>query len=148
MAENDLRVGGGCLTDTMLAELLPTRVMWSAPEMNSKLFINHNNTLKWLRRYVKAGQAIRLGGQGTSARWCHISRWTEALEAITDMRAEVQAKRIRRHSERRSERRDAKRNSRPIPPPRNVKRKDRQPEAFTIPPRGVPCSVWALGEMA
>ncbi len=148
MAESDIKVGSGSPTDAMLSELLPTRSTWAAAELSKLIGINPVNTTKWLRRYVLAGLVVRLGGNGTSARWCHVSRFEEGKVAVIEMRAEVQRNRVKRHSQRRTERRAAQRANKPIPPPRNKPHREAVLEAFVIPPRGVPCSVWALGDSA
>ena len=139
----------GSKTDVGIRMLLPTRPQgWKAEEFAQALGVTQKNVLLWLRAAQAEGVAVKVGPSGPVVRWYA----PEFAEAGREQYRSEAAARKRAKSKRLAERRKRERALKIKPKPKNVK-KDRvvRPapvEAFTIPPRGVPCSVWALGAMA
>lgn len=139
----------GSKTDIGIRMLLPTRPQgWKAEEFAEALGVTSKNVCLWLRAMLTEGQVVKVGSSGPVVRW-YAPEFGEAgqQEFLKECAARKRAKSMRL-----SERRKRERALKMKPRPPNVKKerptKPLQVEAFTIPPRGVPCSVWHYGEMA
>ncbi len=132
----------GSPESTLVAGLLKSKVLWTGPEVAEIVGCSAKAACKRLNKLAVAGVIVRLGSSGPGARWCRVEFKEEGLRQWNEWAASVVKNRQKRHSLKRSERRAAARMAKALPPIRNAPKVDRP--AFTIPPRGVPCSVWAL----
>jgi hypothetical protein len=127
---------------TAVAELMKSKVLWTGPEIAKIIGCTVKAAGKRLFKLAEAGVIKRLGTSGPAVRWCRVEFEDVGRVEVSEIAAQVKKDRYRRHSVWRSEKRAEMRAAKEAnkPPPKRVI----QPQAFTIPPRGVPCSVWQL----
>lgn len=134
------------------ADALKRQTLWTGPEFAKATGCSEKAACKRLNKLKKAGLVVRLGTSGPSSRWCHADNEQVARAEILELQREVAVRRVeavRRRAQNARVARAAKRKAnraanRPPKPAKVCQQKLPPTPAFTIPPRGVPCSVWAL----
>jgi hypothetical protein len=130
-------VGRGNPTEADIMRVLgDAKQGWRTEDLASVIKRDQFRVSRYLTELVKAGMAARYGG-GSLSRWCSLENLAETKAAIDAVMSETSRRRL---ATKRLERK-----LRVIEKPRPQKPQKPLLPAFTIPPRGVPCSVWALG---